>query len=197
MENKSKNSYVSTQDELQNTKETTNRKNQKSSEKNNKKNKKIKSIIEYIIIVLVIIGNGIWIFQTVNKPGETPSAFGKKAFVVISGSMIPTINIGDIAIFNDTNIANVGDIIAFRNGSSIIVHRIVKRNKVDDKIFYLTKGDNNTVVDGELVKTSDIEGVYITKIPFIGLVLMWLYDNLAIVVAIIVLFIIIRFYFSR
>ncbi len=166
------------------------------SKKNNMLKKTI-NVIEYLIIFLVIFVNGMLIFKSSKFPNKTPAVFGKKAFVIISGSMIPTINIGDIAIVNDTNNVNVGDIIAFRRNSTVIVHRIVKEMIVNGNSMYQTKGDNNEAADIELVDIPSIEGIMIGKIPFIGKILMWLYNNLAIVVVICVIIIVLKYYFYR
>lgn len=165
-----------------------------------KKNNMLKTtinVIEYLIIFLVIFVNGMLIFKSAKFPNKTPSIFGKKAFVIISGSMIPTINIGDITIVNDTNNVNVGDVIAFRRDSTVIVHRIIKEMIVNGNSMYQTKGDNNEAADIELVGIPSIEGVMIGKIPFIGKILMWLYNNLAIVVVICVIIIVLKYYFYR
>ena len=161
------------------------------------KSKKIINIIEYIIIFLVISANVLLIFQSMNNPNKTPSLFGKKAFVIISGSMIPEIQIGDVVIINDTNDVKVGDIIAFRRDSTVIVHRIVKEMNVNGQTMYQTKGDNNNVEDKELVTVPTIEGLLIGKIPFIGKILMWLYNNLSIVIVVIIIILIIRYLFTK
>ena len=167
--------------------------------KNNKKKKlkKIKNIIEYTIVFLVIIVNAFLIFQSINNPNKTPSIFGKKAFVIISGSMIPEINIGDVVLINDTNDVKINDIIAFRRDSTVIVHRIVKEMNINGEIMYQTKGDNNNVEDKELVQKSTIEGILFGKIPKLGKALMWLYNNLAIVIVVLVAILLIRFFITK
>ena len=159
----------------------------------NRKLKKIINIIEYIIVFLVIFINVILIYQSVNNTSKTPNLFGKKAFVIVSGSMIPTINVGDIVIVNDTNNVKIGDVIAFRRESSVIVHRIVKEMNINGELMYQTKGDNNNIEDKELVKINTIEGVFWSKIPVVGKLLMWLYNNLAVVVVILIIFLIVKF----
>lgn len=159
------------------------------------KRKKIKDIIEYAIVFLVIIINVSLITKSVKNPNKTPDFLGKKAFVIISGSMIPEIEIGDVVIINDTQDVDINDIIAFRRDSNVIVHRIVNKMEVNGKTMYQTKGDNNNIPDTELVDVSDIEGIYINKIPYIGKLLILLYNNLSIVVVIIVLILIVKYYF--
>ena len=156
--------------------------------KDKKRLKKIINITEYIIVFLVILFNAILIFKSVYNPNKTPSLFRKKAFIIISGSMIPEINIGDIVLVNETDNAEQGNIIAFRRDSTVIVHRIVKEMNINGETMFQTKGDNNNIEDKELVRKSTIEGVYFGKIPFIGKVLMWLYNHLTIVIIVLVAF---------
>lgn len=165
--------------------------------KGNKKIKKIVNVIEYIIVFLVIFINVVLIFQSVKNPDKSPNLFGKKTFVIVSGSMIPTINIGDVVIVNETNNINVGDIIAFRRESTVIVHRIVKEMKINGEIMYQTKGDNNNVEDKELVRNNSVEGVLWGRIPVLGRVLMWLYNHLSIVIIVLLAFLIIKFFIIK
>lgn len=158
--------------------------------------KKVINIIEYIVIFVIIFVNAILIIKSVNNPNKTPDLFGKKAFIIVSGSMIPTIEIGDIVVIDNTTNVKVGDIIAFRRNTNVIVHRIINEMNVNGKTMYQTQGDNNNIADLELVETKNIEGVYINKIPWIGKALMFLYNNLAIVVIIIVLLLIVRYFFD-
>lgn len=157
--------------------------------------KKIINIIEYIVIFLVIFVNAVLIIESVNNPNKTPSFLGRKAFVIISGSMIPEIQIGDVVLVKETENVHVGDIIAFRRDSSVIVHRIVKEMNIKGNVMYQTKGDNNNIEDAELVDVSTIEGVSTGKIPYIGKVLMWLYNHLYIVIVVLIFILIVKYFF--
>ena len=159
--------------------------------------RKAKSIIEYVIIFTVILVNAILIFASIQNPNKTPSIFGRKAFVIISGSMIPEIQIGDVALVKETDSFRVGDIIAFRRNSSVIVHRIAKEMVVNGNLMYQTKGDNNNIADTELVDISTIEGVYFGKIPFVGKIIMWMYNNLSMVIVIMIIILIAKYYITR
>lgn len=157
--------------------------------------KKIINIIEYVVIFLVIFVNAVLIIESVNNPNKTPSFLGRKAFVIISGSMIPEIQIGDVVLVKETENVHVGDIIAFRRDSSVIVHRIVKEMNIKGNVMYQTKGDNNNIEDAELVDVSTIEGVCTGKIPYIGKVLMWLYNHLYIVIVVLIFILIVKYFF--
>ena len=153
------------------------------------------NIIEYTFITVVILINAILIIQSVVNPRKSPDLFGKKSFIIVSGSMIPTINIGDVVILTENDNPNVYDIIGFRdNSSTVIVHRVIDKKEIDEQIMFQTKGDNNNVADIDLVKREDIEGKYQTKIPYIGNILMFLYNNFIIVVVLVVVFLIIKFF---
>lgn len=161
----------------------------------NTKLKKIINIIEYILLTTIIVINITVIFKAAFKPTKSPDLFGKKAFIIISGSMIPTINVGDIVLLNSDSKVAVQDIIGFRNNyQEVIVHRVIDEKNIDNEIMYQTKGDNNQAADLDLVSYDDVEGVYFGKIPFIGKIIMFLHKNIAIIIVLLVLLFIIKFF---
>ncbi len=94
---------------------------------------------------------------------------------VLSDSMSPTLNKGDIFFINPLSKGDVGDIIVFKMNGHWTVHRIYA--KTEDG--YITKGDNNIATDQQSgnvkpVKDEDIAGVVLTingkplKIPGVG-----------------------------
>lgn len=96
--------------------------------------------------------------------------------VIVTGSMIPVINPGDVVIIEkvqdkaDIDKLKIGDVIQFRRDNILIVHRITNLvlNKVDGLIYYQTKGDNNSAIDLELVNPNDVKGTLYKVIPKIG-----------------------------
>ncbi len=91
-----------------------------------------------------------------------------------SGSMDPTIKVGD-AVIVDKTITNhieklkVGEVIVFRVKDSIYTHRIVEKNEENGTYVIKTKGDREgNVVDDWVVTNSDIIGVVRFKISYIG-----------------------------
>ena len=94
--------------------------------------------------------------------------------VVSSGSMIPTLNVGDIIVVRgtDPSTVTVGTIIIFHSPydySTPIVHRVIAVDDQGGQEFFQTKGDNNAVADGWRVPTANLIGVYVAKIPYVGL----------------------------
>ena len=164
-------------------------------------NKKIKDgnrrkiifrIVIYILIIPIIIYNiSLIVFSIINK-NETPCFFGIKTFVIVSGSMQPELMIGDIVIVKncDKNDINVGDIISYRSGQSVITHRIVEFIESDGQTGYITKGDNNKDKDNVVVKFEDIEGKYIGKISNLGNVVLFLKNKIVIISIILIFYLI-------
>jgi len=99
------------------------------------------------------------------------------AYVVLTGSMLPEIQVNDVVITKkvEAEDLDVGDIITFastdsRFAGTIITHRIIKKNPGVDGggITFQTKGDNNNVADSALVPAANIYGKVILKIPKLG-----------------------------
>ncbi len=161
-------------------------------QKRRNRDEKIKKIITnimYMILIPIFIYNVSLIFQTIINANKTPSFFGIKTYVIVSGSMEPNINIGDIVIvknLEDKEDIKVGDVISFRKGQSIITHRITNI-QYDEKqtIKITTKGDNNNTEDNEEVSYDDIEGKVIKIIPKLGNISLAMQNKTVIIVVII------------
>ena len=57
------------------------------------------------------------------------------------------------------NEVNEGDIITFKQDNLLIVHRVVEKGIDNQGVYFITKGDNNSLSDGK-IRFKDIE--YIT-----------------------------------
>lgn len=152
--------------------------------------KRIIVIILYMILIPILVYNLFMISQTIIKPKDTPSIFGYKTFVIISGSMQPDIKIGDMVIVKKETEENIGmgDIISFKKGESIITHRIVEvaLNNDGEKEF-ITKGDFNNAKDAGVVKYDEIEGKLVKNIPYVGKISLMMQNQIIIVALISVL----------
>ena len=97
-------------------------------------------------------------------------------YVIVSPSMVPTINVYDMII--DTGVNNdeelqVDDIVTFHStvintGGYTITHRINTINKDTNEVRYITKGDNNASVDVGFTTLRNIVGKVWIIIPKIG-----------------------------
>jgi signal peptidase I len=101
-------------------------------------------------------------------PLTIPNFLGYDVYNVVSGSMEPTVPIGSIIYVKEIDPSEIesGDIIAFRGGDSIIMHRVVT-NKVVEGTF-VTKGDANEGEDMNDVPYDHLVGIVVRHIPILG-----------------------------
>lgn len=122
--------------------------------------KVIKGIINVLTTLIIVIGG---IFLILYACGIVP-------YVVLSGSMEPTIETGSICFINkhtDINSIKENDIIAFKlNNGTLVTHRAVEITKEGIK----TKGDNNKDIDGNIVGKEEFVGENLFWIPKVGYV---------------------------
>lgn len=92
--------------------------------------------------------------------------FNIKPVSVLTGSMKPSINEGDLLIISKCNIENIKpfDIIEFEIRGYHVVHRVIK---IENKTL-VTKGDNNLFEDKERVTSDNLTGCLNFKVPFLG-----------------------------
>ena len=89
--------------------------------------------------------------------------------IPLSGSMRPTMEVGDLAILVKTppEEIKVGDIIHFWREGEMVMHRVYEIRTGGERLF-VTKGDANTVPDSEIVYPAQIRGKVIKFIPKLG-----------------------------
>lgn len=76
-----------------------------------------------------------------------------------TGSMLPTLGAGVngvSVVLESPDEIEVGDIVSFRRGRDLVVHRVVRKGLDDEGIYFVTKGDNSPVDDGK-IRFDDIE----------------------------------------
>lgn len=143
----------------------------------------ILKIVITILIIPILLVNCILLLKSLIYPNETPDILGYKIFVVVSESMEPEINTGDLILVNKNKKPNIGDIITYKD-SETITHRIVNIIEENNTTKYITKGDKNATLDKDLVDTSKIEGTYICKISGIGKLIIYLQNPFVLVATI-------------
>ena len=120
--------------------------------------KVIKGIINVLTTLIIIIGG---IFLILYVCGFVP-------YVVLSGSMEPTIETGSLCFINKNikyKSIKEKDIIAFKHkNGTLVTHRAVKVTKSG----ITTKGDSNKNTDGNLVKKENFVGKNVFWIPKVG-----------------------------
>jgi len=121
--------------------------------------------VSFVSVLLVWISTGLL--------GVYPS-------VIASGSMQPALNVGDIALSVkvDPDDIAVGDVIQYRKGSAMIIHRVIDTYKIEGSRYVVTKGDANELMDLDPVPEAYIKGRMVFSLPKVG----WIsiYSKLAI-----------------
>lgn len=105
--------------------------------------------------------------------------FKYEPVAVLSNSMSPVYVRGDAIIYKKLDNQQYeklseGTIIVYKLNNQIITHRIVDIVKENNSVKYRTKGDFNDSYDINLVEPSQIKGVYLFKIKYIGFPSVWL-----------------------
>ena len=118
-----------------------------------------------VILIPILVINCILIVKSFTSE-DVPNVAGTLPLIVLTDSMYPVIESGDLIICHTEEPENiqVGDVIAFfdpaGNGSSIVTHRVVEVTEQDGKIAWRTKGDNNNTEDRLLVPADKLVAVY-------------------------------------
>ena len=127
--------------------------------------KKLLIIIVTVVLCFLLIFN-VYNFVSIKILNKDLATFGGFAILeVVSGSMEPTIHVGDLIII-DTKENNYqeNDIVTFYDvDNAFVTHRIISINGKE----MITKGDNNNTLD-EPTKTDKLVGKYIFKISGVG-----------------------------
>lgn len=128
----------------------------------------IKALIAFLLCA-VLICNLYLIMAHLAGKNDLPKIFGFAQVIVISGSMQPSIEAGDMIIIREKEKYEKNDIVTYRENDALITHRVVEINQFD----VITKGDANKMND-DPVSLSDVEGKVVLRIPDAGNLLFFL-----------------------
>ncbi len=170
-----------------------------SQNQNQENNKKISvstiiGIAFCVILIPILISNLILIIKGYANPNEIPGYGKTKPLIVLTESMHPTIKAGDLIFIKEVPFDEVeeGDIITFfadaKQRTTTVTHRVddIIYNDAGEKIYFITKGDNNNVIDADRVTKSMFIGVYKSRLPLIGDIAIFLQTPAGLIVAIII-----------
>ena len=126
-----------------------------------------KQVVYWTAIALIAV---IAVWSTTGLLGFTPT-------VIASGSMQPTLNVGDIAITVKTpaKAIKIGDIIQFyrASGEPPTIHRVIDKYRSGGLTWFITKGDANNAPD-DPINEHQVIGKVILIIPKLGWVSIYL-----------------------
>jgi signal peptidase len=127
--------------------------------------KKIGNIVYRVLGVLILLVIVFFLISILPIPG------GFKSYVVLSGSMEPTIKTGSMIIVKSSEQYKIDDIITFGPYTKTkppITHRIVETRVQDGAVVYITQGDANNTPDTREISDKDVIGKVYVKIPYVG-----------------------------
>lgn len=162
------------------------------------KNSKIQKILTIVgtvlcvILIPILIINLTLIAKSYTNQDEVPSIGGKIPLIVLTDSMYPKIQSGDLIICQQTDAEDVevGDMISFfdpaGNGTSIVTHRVVEITEKDGQLAWRTKGDNNNTEDRLLVTADKLVAEYKgRRLPGLGNVALFMQTTPGLIVCVV------------
>ena len=156
---------------------------QKNTQKTEGSRQKLLTIIGTILCVIllpVLLINLTLIAKSYINADEVPSVGGLFPMIVLTDSMYPMIESGDLIICHTAEADEivVDDVISFYDpmgsGTSVVTHRVLEIVEKDGEISFRTKGDNNNAEDTALVPAKNLIGIYQSRIPAVGHVAMFM-----------------------
>lgn len=127
-----------------------------------------------ILVLAVLVGLYlISVFEVKNNTGQVPSVFGFSNMNVLTGSMRPVLEPGDMIIVKAVvpEEVRVGDIATYRiDRSKFVTHRVIEVFSSNGEKYFRTKGDANNVADDNLVSRDQLVGKMALRIPYGGYV---------------------------
>lgn len=140
----------------------------------------VKFVVDVLIYAACAIGVATLILMLLNY----------KMVSIKTGSMEPTINIGDLCLVHEVGKSEEyrqGDIVTFLVGDVYVTHRIASDNGDGT---YVTMGDANKVADSGSLEKEDILGKVIVTVPVMGFFLEYITNpngKLVVVVGVVLL----------
>lgn len=131
-----------------------------------KQKKLVKTVLRVVALslVAVFLGFNVYLWNARSLTGNAlPMPFGFGTAIVLSGSMEPELSVDDLIFVKAQDGYEVGDVVVFQSGSSVVVHRIIEMQ--DGTV--ITKGDANNTDDGEM-PLSQIKGKVVGHIKSMG-----------------------------
>lgn len=108
-----------------------------------------------------------------------PLAIGDRSLTVLSGSMSPTIETGDVVVTEPVapTAVKVGDIVTFRDPegtSKLYSHRVRRVAPAGRDVRFVTRGDANTTFERWRVPADGTVGRVVYRVPKLGFAIAWM-----------------------
>ncbi len=148
-------------------------------------------VILCVILLPILVINVTLIIRSYTDRDAVPSIGGIFPMIVLTDSMYPVIQSGDLIICRqtDTDTLAVGDVITFfdpaGNGTSIVTHRVIEVTQQDGQRAFRTRGDANNADDRLAVNADKVVGTYWKRIPKAGNVAMFMQTTAGLIVCVV------------
>lgn len=130
-----------------------------------KKNGRLVYRIILIVLLSLFVGTSVYTINARQMLHDAmPMPFGIGTSVVLSGSMEPTLSVNDLVVVCAREEYQVGDVVVYQSGSSLIIHRILELGED----YAVTRGDANNTEDAPIPLDS-IKGRMVFAVPYVGI----------------------------
>ncbi|MCD8364432.1 MAG: signal peptidase I [Clostridiales bacterium] len=150
-------------------------------------------IILCVILIPMLTINVTLIIKSYVNTEDVPSVGGYLPLIVLTDSMYPDIQSGDLIICHtkDAEEVEVGDVIAFfdpaGNGTSVVTHQAIEITYDEEgNLQFVTKGIANNTADELPVPAENLVGVFLFRLPGVGNVAMFFQTTTGLIVCVII-----------
>ncbi len=143
-----------------------------------------------VVLLPVLAINLTLIVRSFTSPSEVPNVGGVFPLIVLTDSMYPDIQSGDLIICRavDPESVQVGDVIAFfdpaGNGTSIVTHSVADVVQNDGGLAWITRGVANNADDALPVPADKLVGAYQMRLPGVGDAVMFMQTPAGLIVCV-------------
>ena len=117
-------------------------------------------IIIFIIILVIYVG-----YLKYIKKEDSINILGYRQYMVMTGSMEPTLKVGGMAVINPRLEVQTGDIAMYKMGEGYIIHRVIR---IEGDNYYF-KGDNVQDEDSfNPIHKDELIGPVVIRINFVA-----------------------------
>jgi signal peptidase len=140
------------------------------------------------VIILIIVMSVYSMIQYRKNPDNIPTIFGYSTMSVLTGSMRPYLQPGDIIVDKAVRAEEikVGDVVTYKAGGSIVTHRVVKVIDESGEPLFRTRGDANNTDDGSPISEEQLIGRVIFRIPYGGYVARFIRSPIGLLLVIVI-----------
>lgn len=134
-----------------------------------------------IILIPILLINCTLIIKSYLHEDRVPTAAGMFPMIVLTDSMVPAINSGDLIVCRTAapESVKVGDVICYYSRPTVnletVTHRVTEITTTDEgNLAWVTKGDANNAADAKKVEAGQLVGVYMFRVPGAGRIAMFM-----------------------